>query len=96
MIYLTTNMSLLQLSIPAALRGQVTGIVSLQSGLMPVGAFITGLGSDLPGPPTTAMILGRIVGTIVVVVFLTSPTNRDYRPSQALGNTASGEGKQRG
>jgi MFS family permease len=40
MIYLTTNQTLLQLSIPDELRGRVTGIVSLSTGLMPVGAFI--------------------------------------------------------
>ena len=50
MIYLTTNTTLLQLSIPDSLRGRVTGIVSLRSGLMPVGAFIAGIGADFVGP----------------------------------------------
>jgi MFS family permease len=84
MIYLTTNSTLLQLSIPDALRGRVMGIVSLQSGLMPVGAFIAGIGSDLVGPRTTTLILGGITGAIAVVVYLASPVIREYRLSQAM------------
>lgn len=87
MIYLTTNMTLLQLSIPAALRGRVTGIVSLRSGLMPVGAFIAGLGADLVGPRATTLVLGGFAGAIAVIVFFASPIIREYRLSQALGDT---------
>ncbi|MDF1515389.1 MAG: hypothetical protein P1S60_16385 [Anaerolineae bacterium] len=50
MVFITTNQTMLQLSIPDEIRGRVTGIVSLRSGLMPVGAFITGIGADLAGP----------------------------------------------
>jgi len=84
MIFLTTNMTLLQLSIPDALRGRVTGIVSLRSGLMPVGAFFAGIGADLAGPQTMSLILGGITGAIALIVFFVSPTIRDYRLSQAL------------
>ncbi|MEW5958159.1 MAG: MFS transporter [Chloroflexota bacterium] len=87
MIYLTTNMTLLQLSIPAALRGRVTGIVSLRSGLMPVGAFIAGMGADFFGPRVITIILGGIAGAIAVIVFFASPTIREYRLSQTLGGT---------
>ncbi len=85
MIYLTTNMTLLQLSIPAALRGRVMGIVSLRYGLTPVGAFIAGLGADLIGPSMTTIILSGIAGAIAVTVFFTSSTVREYGLSQALG-----------
>jgi predicted MFS family arabinose efflux permease len=87
MIYLTTNATLLQLSIPDALRGRVTGIVSLRSGLMPVGAFIAGIGSDLVGPRTMTLILGGITGVIAVIVYLASPLVREYRLSQAIKDT---------
>jgi MFS family permease len=87
MIFLTTNMTLLQLSIPDPLRGRVTGIVSLRSGLMPVGAFIAGIGADLIGPQTMTFIFGGIIGAIAVVVFFASPTIREYRLSQALVDT---------
>jgi predicted MFS family arabinose efflux permease len=85
MIYLTTNMTLLQLSIPAALRGRVMGIVSLRYGLTPVGAFIAGLGADLIGPRMTTIILSGIAGAIAVAIFFTSSNVREYGLSQALG-----------
>ncbi len=84
MIYLTTNMTLMQLSIPDSLRGRVTGIISLRSGLMPVGAFIAGVGADLVGPRAITIILGVICGAIAVTVFFASPIVRDYRLSEAL------------
>jgi MFS family permease len=84
MIYLTTNTTLLQLSIPDALRGRVTGIVSLNSGLMPVGAFIAGIGADLVGPRTMTLIFGGMIGAIAVIVYLASPLIREYRLSQAM------------
>lgn len=84
MIYLTTNMSSLQLSIPNELRGRVMGIVSLNAGLMPVGAFLAGFGADLVGPRVMTLILGGIVATIAIAVFLASSTVREYRLSKAL------------
>jgi MFS family permease len=84
MIYLTTNQTLLQLSIPDELRGRVTSIVSLRSGLTPVGAFIAGIGADLVGPRTMTLIFGGIIGAIAVIVYLASPIVREYRLSQAV------------
>ncbi|HLB28004.1 MAG TPA: MFS transporter, partial [Dehalococcoidales bacterium] len=49
MIYLTTNQTLLQLSIPDDLRGRVTSIVNLNAVLSPLGAFVAGASSDLLG-----------------------------------------------
>lgn len=77
MIYITTNMTLLQLSIPAEVRGRVMGIVSLRPGLTPAGAFIAGFGADFLGPRMTTIILGGIAGTIAVAIFLTSSTVRE-------------------
>lgn len=84
MIYLTTNLTLLQLSIPDELRGRVTGIVSLRSGLMPVGAFMAGVGADWVGPQTMTILLGAITGAIAILVFFGSSIVRDYRLSENL------------
>ncbi|HXF60283.1 MAG TPA: MFS transporter, partial [Caldilineaceae bacterium] len=84
MIYLATNQTLLQLSIPDALRGRVTGIVSLNAGLMPIGALIAGVGADLFGPRLITILLSGSAGAIAVIVFFASPTIRDYRLSRAL------------
>jgi MFS family permease len=90
MIFLTTNMTLLQLSIPDALRGRVMGIVSLNTGLMPVGAFIAGVGADLVGPQAMTLIFAGIIGAIAVIVFFASPLIREYRLSEAMVETDSG------
>jgi predicted MFS family arabinose efflux permease len=84
MIYLTTNQTLLQLSIPDELRGRVTGIVSLNAGLAPVGALVAGAGADLIGPRTMTILLSSSAAAIAVVVFWASPTIRDYRLSRGL------------
>ena len=83
-IFLTTNTTLMQLSIPDSLRGRVTGIASLWSGLTPVGAFIAGIGSDLVGPRMITTVSGGILGLLAVVIFVFSPTIREYRLSQTI------------
>lgn len=84
MIYLTTNQTLLQLSIPDELRGRVTGVVSLNMGLMPIGALVAGVGADFFGPQIMTMLLSGIAGVIAVAVFLFSPIVREYRLSAAM------------
>ena len=91
MIFLTINMTLLQLSIPDEVRGRVTGIVSLRSGLMPVGAFIAGVGADFVGPRTMGVVLGGITGLIAIAVYFGSPIIREYRLSQAMDETTAGD-----
>ncbi|MBX3054047.1 MAG: MFS transporter [Caldilineaceae bacterium] len=86
MIYLTTNQTLLQLSIPDALRGRVTGVVSLNMGLMPIGALVAGVGADLFGPQIVTLILSGCAGLIALGVYLFSPIIRDYRLSSALSD----------
>jgi hypothetical protein len=77
----------LQLSIPDELRGRVTSIASLRSGLTPVGAFIAGIGADLVGPRTMTLIFSGIIAAIAVIVYLVSPVVREYRLSQSLVST---------
>jgi hypothetical protein len=84
MIYLTTNQTLLQLSIPDELRGRVTSIVSLRSGLTPVGAFIAGIGADLVGPRTMTLIFSGVIAAIAISVYLFVPIVREYRLSQVF------------
>ena len=84
MIYLTTNQTLLQLSIPDALRGRVMSIVSLNAALSPVGSFVAGVGADLVGPRVVTIVLCGLAAVIAVLVYLLSPTIRDYRLSQAM------------
>jgi len=85
MIFLTTNQTLLQLSIPDNLRGRVTSIVNLNAALFPLGGLIAGTGSDLfGGPKIITVVLGTIAAGIAVIVFFGSPRIRNYRLSQAI------------
>jgi MFS family permease len=83
-IFIITNKTLLQLSIPDKLRGRVNGIVTLTSALMPLGALIAGSAADTIGPRPTTALMGGSAAAITLIVLLTSPTMRDYRLSQAL------------
>jgi MFS family permease len=84
MVYLTTNQTLLQLSIPDEMRGRVTSIVSLNMALSPIGAFVAGAGSDLVGPRAITLALSTAAAAIALVVYARSGTVRDYRLSQAI------------
>ncbi len=85
MMFLTTNQTLLQLSIPDNLRGRVTSIVNLNNALFPLGGLIAGTGSDLfGGPKMITIILGGITACIAVIIFFSSSSIRNYRLSQAI------------
>jgi MFS family permease len=85
MIFLTTNQTLLQLSIPDNLRGRVTSVVNLNSALFPLGGLIAGVGSDLlRGPKLITILLAGISAGVAVCVFLGSKTVRNHRLSEAI------------
>jgi predicted MFS family arabinose efflux permease len=89
-IFLTTNQTLLQLSIPDKLRGRVTSVVNLNSALFPLGGLIAGGGSDLfGGPRMITIIMGSIAAIIAVCVFFGSTTVRNYRMSHAIATDSS-------
>jgi predicted MFS family arabinose efflux permease len=86
MVFLITNQTLLQLSIPDGLRGRVNGIITLSSGLLPLGSLIAGIGADTIGPRPTTALLGGFAAAITAIVFLASPTIRRYRLSRVLAS----------
>lgn len=84
LIHLSTNQTLLQLSIPDALRGRVMGLVTLNAGLAPVGALVAGVGADLIGPRAITLWLAAAALVIAVVVSFASSTIRNYRLNEAM------------
>jgi predicted MFS family arabinose efflux permease len=92
-IFLITNQTLLQLSIPDHLRGRVTSVVNLNAALSPLGGLIAGVGSDLFGGPRIITIILCCIGMLIaVVIFIASSTVRNYRLSQGLAySTAQAE-----
>ncbi|MBU4001871.1 MAG: hypothetical protein KKB94_06085, partial [Proteobacteria bacterium] len=85
MIFLTTNQTLLQLSIPNAIRGRVTSLVNLNAVLSPMGGLVAGMGSDFfHGPKIITIIMAGLAAGIAVFVLLVSPNVRNYRISEAI------------
>lgn len=92
MIFLATNQTLLQLSIPDHMRGRVTSIVNMNMALAPLGGMIAGVGSDLfGGPKIITIIMNGIAAGIAVFVFFASPSVRNYRLSDSIEQKRSTE-----
>jgi MFS family permease len=87
MIFLATNQTLLQLSIPDKLRGRVTSLVNLNAALMPVGGLVAGFGADLAKrPQPMTVFFGGAAAVVAVSLFVFSPVVRNYRLSQAISS----------
>jgi MFS family permease len=83
-IFLTTNQTLLQLSIPDHIRGRVTSVINLNAVLMPLGGLVAGGGNDLfGGPKWVTIVMCGTAAMIAILVLIFSPTVRNYRLSQA-------------
>jgi MFS family permease len=91
MIFLTTNQTLIQLSIPDSLRGRVTSVVNLNWSLASLSGLVAGAGSDLlGGPKIITIFLAGIAAALVIVFLIYSPTIRNYRLSRAISLDSSG------
>lgn len=73
MIYLTTNQTILQLTVSDELRGRVMGIYMLSQGMMPLGGLIGGGLADLTSAPTAVTIMGSLV-CVFALLFFTKAT----------------------
>lgn len=85
MIFLTTNQTLLQLSIPDEIRGRITSIINLNAVLFPLGGMVAGMGSDyFHGPKVITVIMAGTAAVISLLILLFSPIVRQYRLSEAI------------
>ena len=82
--YLLTNMTMLQLTIPNALRGRVSSLMMLGFGLMPLGALVAGVGSDLIGPQSITRIMAGAAGAVGLLLLFVAPVVRNARLSHML------------
>ena len=85
MIFLTTNLTLLQLSLPDEVRGRVTSLATLSMGFAPLGALYAGVSADVFGPRATTAIMSFAAGTLALSAFAFSSTVRGYRMSASVG-----------
>jgi MFS family permease len=84
-VFLTTNQTLLMLSIPDELRGRVISIVNLSGALAFLGGLVAGIGADrFGGPRLITIILAGIAACISIFVLIFSSTIRNYRLSQGI------------
>ena len=84
-IFLTTNQTLLMLSIPAELRGRVISIVNLSGTFSFLGGLAAGIGSDFFGSPKpVTIIMAGSAACVAILVLIFSPTIRNYRLSQGI------------
>jgi MFS family permease len=90
-VFITTNQTLLQLSVPDDMRGQVSSVVSLNVAIGPIGAIFAGTGADLVGPHTITVVLSAIAVAITLAAYPRSKTIREYRLSQALAAASTRE-----
>lgn len=69
MVYLTTNQTILQLTVSDELRGRVMGIYMLSQGMMPLGGLLGGGLADLTSAPTAVLLMGTCVSVFAVLFF---------------------------
>jgi MFS family permease len=84
-IALTASQTLVQLSIPDRIRGRVTAAVSLVWMIASFGSLIMGAGVDIfKGPQTICIIASCLNIALMILIFLVSPTIRNYRLSKNI------------
>jgi MFS family permease len=75
-IYLATNNTLVQLTVPDALQGRVMSVYMTTWGLMPLGALPQGVLADWFGAPMVLAATGLLSVLIVVLMAVRNPTLR--------------------
>lgn len=82
MIFLPTNTTLMQLSVPDHMRGRITSILLLNPVLVPLGSLVVGIGVDGIGAPETVAISAGISTALGLFVWAFSPRIRNLRLSE--------------
>jgi MFS family permease len=83
-LFLLTNMTMMQLTVPDALRGRVSSLMVLGFGFSPLGALAAGVGSDFVGPQTVTRVMAGAAGALGLVLLIAAPTVRNVRLSHML------------
>ncbi|MSQ32262.1 MAG: MFS transporter [Dehalococcoidia bacterium] len=84
LFFLTTNQALVQLSVPPKLMGRVSGILSIEAGLLPVGSILSGFSSDVIGEKDTVIIMGAMCIGLGLLLLFFVPMVKNMGPSVAM------------
>jgi MFS family permease len=79
MVYMSTNQTILQLSLPDEMRGRVTSIMMLNMALMPLGGLVAGISADVFGAPRTVATLSSIAILLALAILMFVPRLRNLR-----------------
>jgi MFS family permease len=77
MVFMTTNQTIVQMTVPDELRGRVMGIFMLSLGMMPLGALLGGALAGLTSAPTAVLTMGVVVSVIAVGFMLRAKSLRE-------------------
>ena len=79
MAHASSNMAMLQISAPEAMRGRISSLLMLNPAFISMGAFIAGPLSDIVGVRNASMILGSVAIATIAALYLLSPVLRELR-----------------
>ena len=79
MVFMTTNNTVIQATVPAELRGRVVSLVMMSIGLAPLGFLPTTVAADAIGAPLTVFISSLLMLGILLAMFWLSPSLRNLR-----------------
>jgi predicted MFS family arabinose efflux permease len=77
--FMSTNHTLLQSTVPDALRGRVTSIYIMDQGIAPLGALVAGVAAEALGAPTTVAAFGLVTALLAGVLAWRFPHLRELR-----------------
>jgi MFS family permease len=79
MAHASSNMAMLQISAPEAMRGRISSLLMLNPALISIGAFIAGPLSDALGPRQASIALGLTAMLAITGLYVSSPVLRTLR-----------------
>ena len=79
MAHASSNMAMLQIGAPEAMRGRISALLMLNPAFISMGAFIAGPLSDAVGVRNASLILAAAAITAIAVLYFVSPILRQLR-----------------
>ena len=79
MAHASSNMAMLQMSAPEAMRGRISALLMLNPAFISMGALLAGPLSDAVGVRNASMVLGASAVGAVALLYLASPVLRELR-----------------
>ena len=79
MAHTASNMAMLQMAAPEAMRGRIVALTMLYPAFISIGAFLAGPLSDLLGVRGASMAVAGVASAAIIVAFVASPLLREMK-----------------